>query len=271
MSTYVLKDKYALVTGASSGIGKELSLRLAEEGCHCALGGLPGEREILEDWGKELHDRHGVKTWPIPVDLAEKDGPQRVHEDVTEQIPRLDVLVNNAGVLTYGPFHEVDLDKSERMLMVNARAYLALMRLFLPGMLERGDGRILNVSSVSAFQPTAHHAAYAATKAFVQSLSEAVREEIRGTGVVVCTLAPGYTDTPLIRGSGFPKRLWWYSISGLGDPSEIARQGVKALKGGKAVCIPGWRNWALHSFFPRFTPRRLGPMISRYALRGRSD
>jgi uncharacterized protein len=267
MGAYHLSGKYVLITGASSGIGKALSRRFAAEGAHCVLGALPSEADALRKWSAELHSRYGVKTRAIPVDLSEPDGPLRLYEAANANIPHLDILVNNAGIMVYGLFHEIPIERMDRLMQVNNRAYLWLMRLVLPDMIKRGEGRILNVSSVSAFQPTAYHAAYGASKSFVQNLSEAVRQDLRGTGIVVCTLNPSYTDTPMLHAADFPKKLRWYAVSGLSDPDIIAEKGVRALIKGKPVYVPGLKNRLLHSLVPRLFPRRLAGYISYQALK----
>ena len=155
---------------------------------------------------------------------------------------------------------------SEQLICIHTRK---LMRLFLPDMVDAKEGRILNVVSAAAFQPTVHHATYGASKAFVQSLSQAVNQEIKGTGVKVFTLNPSYTSTPLLKGGGFPERIWWYMISGLSDPKVIAHKGMKAFKSEKTVYIPGLRNWFIHSILIRLTPRSLVDILSYWALRER--
>ena len=268
MGRYRLRDKYVLVTGASSGIGREIARCMAERGANLILGSLPDEVDALEDLARELADNHGVKTWTVAVDLAEDDGPLRVFEQVKRLTPHLDVLVNNAGLITYGHFWEMSPDKIDTILRVNVRAYMTLMRLFLPGMVQRGTGRILNVNSAASFSPTCFHAVYGAGKAFTQSLSGAVRAELRGAGVTVCALNPAYVDTPLLQSDGFPEKLHWYKIAGLQSPAKIAAKGVKALCRGKATYIPGLINWLSSVVLTRITPRRLQADISYLVLRG---
>ena len=266
---YTIADRHVLITGAASGIGHALSECFAKEGAHLFLGAHPSEEMKIQSWAGELTDRYGVKTWSFPVDLSDADGPETLYWQVNSLELPIDVLVNNAGMIAYGNLENIPLDRQEQIIQVNVLAYFKLMRLVLPDMIKRGQGRILNVSSVSAFQPTAHHAVYGATKAFVQSLSEAVNQECSGTGVTVATLNPSYTNTPLLAGEGFPKQLWWYTFSGLSSPEAVAEKGFQAFKAGKTLYIPGWRNWLVHAFLQRFLPRRLAVMISGLVLKAR--
>jgi len=269
MSGYTLKDKYVLITGASSGIGKELARCFAKEGAHCILSAHPSEAPALSDLSGELESRYGIKTWSFGVDLAGEDGPKKLYDEVKAHVSVIDVLVNNAGLMVYGDFHQADISRQLTLVHVNIRAMMLLMRLFLKEMAARRDGRILNVSSVSAFQPTVHHAVYGASKAFVQSLSEAVNEEVRRSGVKVCTLNPSYTNTPLIKGGDFPEKLWWYAVSGLADPAVIAQKGVRALKKGKSLYIPGFKNRFIHILLPRISSRKIINFFSYHALKSR--
>ncbi len=269
MGKFDLRGKNVLITGASSGIGRELSECFAKEGSNLLLGCHPSEKDILTKWADELHNRYAVKTTTFPIDLSEENGPENLCQRVKQSGDRLDVLVNNAGILLYGNFHEIPLERQELLVNLNLIAYFKLMRLFLPDMVDAKEGRILNVVSAAAFQPTVQHATYGASKAFVQSLSQAVNQEIKGTGVKVFTLNPSYTSTPLLRGGSFPERIWWYMISGLSDPKEIAHKGMKAFKSEKTVYIPGLRNWFIHSILIRLTPRSLVDILSYWALRER--
>jgi short-subunit dehydrogenase len=269
MSRYELKNKNVLITGASSGIGRELSRCFAMEGAHCVLSAHPAETSALQELAGELERSYGVKTWRFGVDLAAEGGPKKLYDEVKARVPVIDLLVNNAGLMVYGDFHETDINRQLRLVHVNISALMTLMHFFLKDMTARGEGRILNVSSVSAFQPTAHHAVYGASKAFVQSISEAVNEEVRRSGVRVFTLNPSYTETPLIKGGDFPERLWWYAVSGLADPAVIARKGVRALKKGKSLYIPGFKNKIIHLFLPRISSRKIINFFSYHALKSR--
>jgi short-subunit dehydrogenase len=266
MARYDLKGRYVLITGASSGIGKELSRCIAGAGAQCVLHAIPDDKIILAAWAKELAKTYSVKTWSLVENFIDPDGPRRLHREVMKIVPHLDVLVNNAGMIQYGNFWEAPTDRLDALLRVNAGAYMALMRLFMPGMVARGEGRVFNVSSAAAFQPCPHHALYGAAKSMVQSLSEAVNRELKGTGVKITTLCPSYTDTPLLKVNGFPEKVWWYRISGLSDPADIARKGVKALVKGKVIYIPGLINKFVHLVLNRITPRRLLEVIADFGL-----
>jgi short-subunit dehydrogenase len=265
-----LKGRNILVTGASSGIGKELSRCFAAEGSNLILGCHPSEKDILERWATELADKYAVKVSALPIDLSDDKGPENLYDFVKRSVGRIDVLVNNAGVLHYGCFSEIPLQDHESLVKVNVVAYLKLMRLFMTDMIKAGEGRILNVVSAAAFQPTVYHATYGASKAFIQSLSEAVNEELKGTGVKVFTFNPSYTKTPLLNRGGFPVRIWWYRVSGLSDPADMALKAIKAFKKEKAVYIPGFRNWFVHSILIRLMPRKFLNTLSRWVLRGES-
>jgi short-subunit dehydrogenase len=262
-----LKDKNVLITGAASGIGKALAECFAQEGCNLFLSSHPREDTQLRHLANHLEYQYHVKIKRFAVDLALDSGPELLHEQVLQTGENLDILVNNAGVMLYGSFAELPLEGQIQMISVNVIAYVKLMRLFLPDLMKSKSGRILNVVSASAFQPCANHAVYGATKAFIQSLSEAVSQEIKFSGIKICTLNPSYTNTPMLRGEGFPKKLWWFLISGLSSPEVIARKGVNAFKRGKPIYIPGLQNWFIHAVLTRVVPRSLMGYISYWVLK----
>jgi short-subunit dehydrogenase len=262
MDSMSLNGKTVLITGASSGIGRELARCFAMESARLIIASLPAEKRVLENWATALQKRYGIQVDTIAEDLSLADGVENLYRRTAQITPHIDVLVNNAGVMAFGAFHELSLARQEKLVAVNLSAYMALMRMFLPEMIHRGNGAVFNVSSVSAFVPTPRHSVYGATKAFVQSLSEAVHEEVRGTGVRVFTLNPGYSDTPLLKGSGFPAKLRFYHFGGKSDPAVIARKGLAAFKKGKRVYIPESHLWFLFMVLNRFAPRRLISKVS---------
>ena len=175
MGTINLKGKTVFITGGSSGIGKELSLCFAKEGANLVLMSREGKRAVLKEWAESLRKTYSVETWTVTCDLSRPGGPEDAYNQVKACVPHIDVLVNNAAAMAFGLFHELSLAEQDQIITVNARAYMALMRLFIPDMIQRGQGHVFNVCSVSAFVPTPRHAVYGATKAFIQALSEVLR------------------------------------------------------------------------------------------------
>ncbi len=268
MGAINLSGKTIFITGGSSGIGKELSRCFAEQGANLILSSREPKKDVLAEWAAFLKNTHGVEVWTITGDLARPEGPQEMHDQVMAHVSHIDVLVNNAGAMAFGNFHEIDIETQDKIITVNARAYMLLMRKFLPGMIERRAGHVFNVCSASAFVPTPRHAVYGATKAFIQSMSEAVHQELKNTGVKVFTLNPGYTDTPLLQGDGFPKKLRFYRFAGKSDPATIAEKGVRAFMRGRRVYIPEPHLWFLFMVMGRFAPKRITNALSEMMVKG---
>ena len=269
MSKFEVKGKNVLITGAASGIGKELSLLFAKDGANLVLDDLPGKREELDRWANELSSKYSVKVWPFYIDLAEEKGPEKLYESARNAAGKIDALVNDAGILEYGTFLNTGYDKQDLMIRVNVLALYKLTRLALADMVKAGSGRIMNLSSCSAFQPTVFHAVYGASKSFVQNMSEAVNAEIKGTGVKVLTFSPPYTKTPALKKGNMPDKMFWYNISGLSEPAVTAAKGYKAFKEGKVICIPGPMNWLMHSVVVRLSPHGLLNAVSLWAMKGK--
>jgi short-subunit dehydrogenase len=237
----------ALVTGASAGIGREIARDLAAD--HDLI--LVARRESdLRSLAAELAP---ATCHVFPVDLADPAAPRALSETVASAGLTVDVLVNNAGFGDLGPFAEADLSKLLRMIQVNVTALTELTGLFLPGMRARGRGRILNVGSVAGFQPGPYMAVYYATKAFVNSLSEALWSELRGSGVTVTCLAPGPTRSEFAAAAGFASEVPFSVGSGL-EARPVAQAGVRAMRSGRRMVVTGWRNRLL-VFAERFAPR----------------
>lgn len=269
MSKYEVKGKNVLITGAASGIGREFSRFFAADGANLILDDLPTRKDMLAQWAKELADKYNINIWTFHIDLSTENGPEQLYASAREAAGSIDVLVNDAGTLEYGNFVDIDYDKQVFMVKTNALALFKLTWLALRDMKNAGSGRIVNMSSCSAFQPTVYHAAYGASKAFVQSMSEAVNAELSGTGIKVLTFSPPYTKTPLLKAGNMPDKMLWYSISGLWDPAVIASKGYKAFKQGKTICIPGPMNWLMHSIIVRLSPHNMLNAISLQAMKGR--
>lgn len=244
--------RWALVTGASSGIGMEFARSLAARGYAVALSARRQDR--LETLAAELQREHGVRTLTVALDLAEPAAVSRLHEEIVRNGIDLEVLVNNAGFGLWGEFTETPWERELAMIDLNVRALTELTKRFLPGMVERGCGRVLNVASTAAFQPGPLMAVYFATKAFVLSFSEAVNEELRGTGVNVTTLCPGPTQSEFFEKADAQDRQ--LGKGNLPDARQVASFGISALFEGKRTVVHGFSNRVV-ALLGRFAPRSM--------------
>jgi len=267
----ILKGKNVLVTGSAMGIGKGLSECFARQGANIILADLPAQKKNLEDWATELQNTFQIKTWTFYANLTESNGPEQLHEQIIQQVNEVHVLVNNAGVCWFGRYSDMPLDRLSGMILLNCLAYAKMTRLFLPAMIKRNSGGVLNISSVSAFQPVPTLGLYAATKAFTQSLTEAVRAELpAGSKVTVSTLNPPFTRTHLIDDAGVPSDYIPIKMSFMGV-EEVVSSGVKAFMRGKERYVPGLHNQILYLGLSKFIPRSLSNKLSRLLTRQLSD
>jgi short-subunit dehydrogenase len=248
----------ALVTGASAGIGRELARVLAREGHDLVL---VARREAqLEELAGDLRSAYGAQCTVVAADLARPEAGQ-VIVDALGADTAIDVLVNNAGFGGVGGFTDRTRDEDLRMVAVNVVALTDLTKRFLPGMVARGRGRILNVASTAAFQPGPFMAVYYATKAYVLSLSQALAEETRGTGVTVTCLCPGVTESEFHAVAGTdaqPLTSGPLSMSA----EAVAEAGYRAMMRGRMIEIPGVHN-KLGAHSVRVAPRRVVLRIVR--------
>ena len=254
----------ALITGASEGIGRELARTFASRGSDVVLVARNAER--LEALAGELASTHGIRAEPVPRDLTEPGAPAGLFDLLTRRGVQVDVLVNNAGVLEFGPFLDAAPDRVAAMLDLNVRALTAMTRLFVPPMVAARHGRVLNLGSVASFLPTPALAAYGATKAFVLSFSEALAEELRGTGVTVSVCCPGITETHMARQVESLTRF--EGIVPLLDAAEVARSAYEACMAGEVIHVPGLANRiaiGVLGLQPRWLVRWLGGAIGRFA------
>lgn len=248
----------ALVTGASAGIGKELARVLATD--HDLI--LSARRVAeLDALATELR-QSGATCHVIPADLADPAGPRALFDAVGVTGLAVELLVNNAGFGDLGPFADADLTKMLDMVRVNVSALTELTGLFLPRMRTRGRGCILNVGSVAGFQPGPMMAVYYATKAYVNSLSQAMADELRGSGITVTCLCPGPTDTEFAQVAGI-EQTKQFSVGHRMTARAVAESGVRGMKRGKVLVIPGFRNRLL-IFLQRFAPRSVVTRIVRW-------
>ena len=254
-----MANETALITGASSGIGLELARLFAGDKSDLVLVARRGDR--LEALAAELAERHGVKIMVMPKDLADDKAPRQIYDRLLGEGRGVDVVVNNAGFGARGAVAEIEPGRQLDMLRVNVTALTHLCRLFLPQMLERRRGGILNVASTAAFQPGPFMGVYYASKAYVLSFTEALAEETRGTGVTVSCLAPGATRSEFQAVAKLEDAL----IFKLGTQSSeaVARAGYDGFRRGKTIVVPGIRN-KLGAVSVRFTPR---PLIRRIVRR----
>ncbi|HEY6303312.1 MAG TPA: SDR family oxidoreductase [Terriglobales bacterium] len=250
--------KAALITGASFGIGLELARIFAREGYNLILVARSADR--LRQLASELEKSYGTRSLILATDLTEPGAPAYLLDRTTRADIQVDVLVNNAGFGQYGFFAENDLEECLRQIQLNVTALTHLTRLYLPAMIERKSGRILNVASVAAFQPGPLMAVYFATKAYVLHLSEGLSNELEGTGVTVTCLCPGATATEFHkRANATGQRLLRF---GSMDAHSVAEDGYGALMARKPVVISGFKNWLLAQSV-RFSPRGLVTAIAR--------
>lgn len=240
----------ALVTGASGGIGEEMARLFAADGHDLVLVARSGDK--LARLAEELKEKHGVAARVLAADLARPEAPREIFEELSAGGVTVDALVNNAGFGTYGLFAETDLKSELELLQVNVVALTHLSKLFLPGMIARRRGYLMNVASTAAFQPGPLMAVYYASKAYVLSLSEALANECEGRGVRVSALCPGPTETGFVAAAGMgDSKLFDRAVM---DARTVALDGYRGLLAGKTIVIPGLRNNLLArsiGLFPR--------------------
>lgn len=246
-----------LITGASSGIGQELARLYAADGAGLVL--IARSQDRLRELAGELAASHGVQAQVLPADLSRPASPGEIADALAQRHIDVDVLVNNAGFGARGSIAGLGARRQLDIIDVNVAALTQLTALLLPGMLARRRGAILNVASTAGFQPGPNQAVYCATKAYVLSFTEALAEEVRGSGVRVSCLAPGATDTGFASQAGMTgTRLF---RRGVMDAARVARAGHDGLRQGKTLVIPGLRNRFL-AFGVRLTPRALATKIA---------
>lgn len=264
-------DSTALVTGASSGIGTELARGLAARGHGLTLVARRADR--LESLAGELSSRHGVRVEPIAAELSDASDRDRLGREVESRGLTVEILVNNAGFGIYEPFGHSDRRRELEQVRLLVEAVVDLNARYLPGMLERRRGAILNMASSAAFQPLPGNASYAASKSFVVFHSEALHEEVRGQGVTVTAVCPGPVKTEFLETSQplfaarVPGPLWT-------DAETVAKEGLEALENGRRTVVPG--GFAIRA---AFAPNRMAPpslalpvarrLMSRELARGR--
>lgn len=254
-----MKKQTALITGASGGIGYEFAKLLAQDCSTLVL--VARNRDRLAEVKKELETAAPVSVLLIEKDLAQPGAADEIYRELKSRNIGVDVLINNAGFGDHGAFSETDWVREEKMIAVNITALTQMTKLFVTSMVERKRGRILNVASTAAFQPGPFMAVYYASKAYVLSFSEAIANELKGTGVTVTVLCPGPTDT----GFAIAARMEHTRLFTFAKPdsaTDVAHYGYEAMQNGKTVAIHGALNKIL-AFSVRTAPRKLLPSIIR--------
>jgi uncharacterized protein len=261
-----VQTKNVLITGASSGIGEELASVFAQAGYNLVL--VARSTDKLRALAKTLASEHEVKVWVSPADLSLPGAAQKIAASMRRAKRPIDILVNNAGVLSHGAFVDMAFERHHAMIDLNITGLTTMVAHFAPEMIERGYGRILNVASIAAFQPVPSLATYAATKAYVLSLTESLSEEFKGTGVTITALCPGVTETNMFAGAKeassqlekLPKFL-------IGDVSAVAQEAFDACMRGDVIRVPGVVNQAA-IIAGRVTPKWLLRKVSGAFVRG---
>lgn len=256
-----MSQSTVLITGASSGIGHELARVFAAHGHDLVITARREPR--LRALADTLSATARIDV--LPVDLGRAKGPAKLLAQLADAGVAVDVLVNNAGVMTTGPFQSLSAQRMRDLLQLNVRALTELTHGLLPGMIERGQGRILNVASVAAFQGVPGMGLYSASKAFVLALTESLSEDLRGTGVTATALCPGLTRTEMTTSVGQLELAGPFMASAY----DVAVEGYRACMAGEAVRVPGLMNAAMVSwmrFQPRWLVRRVSGMMSRTAV-----
>jgi short-subunit dehydrogenase len=250
----------ALVTGASTGIGRAFATALAARGDDVIV--VARDTARLDQLAAQLRNRHGVEVEVLSADLGIASGVASVEDRLRDDRRPVGLLVNNAGFGTFGKFHELPLEKELEEINLNVVALVRLCRAAIPGMVARGRGGVVNVSSLAGFQPNPHNATYGGTKAYVVSFSQAIHEELRGTGVHVTVVCPGATRTEFQERAGMDSRsipgFLWMTAEG------VAHAALRANERGRAVCVPGALNRAsaiLSDSLPQSLTRRMAAVV----------
>ncbi len=234
--------KTALITGASSGIGQELTRLFAKDGYNLVLVGR--NQESLEQLAANFHNQYGTQTTILIKDLANTNAPEEIYAETQEKGIQVDVLVNDAGFGEYGQFAtETDLQKELSIIQVNATALVHLTKLYLNDMVSRNEGKILMLGSEVSVIPNPMMAVYGATKAFIKSFSEAVRNEIKNKNVTITVLMPGATNTNFFNVAGATD-VKGADPQKTANPADVAKEGYEALMKGKDHVVAGWMNKA---------------------------
>ena len=241
---------FSVVTGASRGIGAEYARALGSRGHDLLL--VAREKSRLTELAKEISQAHSVKVDIEVLDLSLPDAAQRLYMATRERREDINILINNAGFGVYGAFFDIPMSRIQDMIQLHIRTQVETMRLFLPGMVERQSGSIINVASIAGLLPVPFFAEYAATKAFIVSFSEALAEEVRPFGIHIQACCPGQTQTDFHATAGFQPK----NPMGMHTPQDVVHQSLKKLGNNQTTITLGWKG-AMSALLSRWIPRKI--------------
>ena len=256
-----MKKQTALITGASGGIGYEISELFAKGKCNLVL--VARNADKLKEIAEDFQSRYQITVHIVPMNLSSADSPNELYHYLERNKIMVDYLVNNAGFGAHGKFNDMELQEELDMIQLNITALTHLTKLFLKGMVERKFGRILNVASTASFQPGPLMSVYYASKSYVLFLSEALANELKGTGVSVSVICPGPTRTGFQQRAQNEKTALGTDSGLMMDARKVALIGYKGMMKGKTVIIPGLANKILAQSV-RVSPRKLAVEIVRF-------
>jgi short-subunit dehydrogenase len=256
-----------VITGASSGIGEALAKEFAGGGYDLIL--VARSKDKLDSLARQFQAETQVRVFVEPADLSKPTAAKKLASALRKRDLEVDILVNCAGVLEHGHFTGMSAATHAGLIDLNISGLTAMLSQFIPAMVERGAGRVVNVASIAAFQPVPSLATYAATKAYVLSLSESLAEELAGTGVSITALCPGITATSMV--SNAQEKSGGLKIPSfvIGDVKDVAAQGYRACLRGEVICVPGAANLAATvsgRVMPKWLLRRISGVMGRYSL-----
>jgi short-subunit dehydrogenase len=254
------RGKWAVITGASAGIGLELAKLLAANGANLVLTARRTDR--LQQIAADLKSATGVQIEICAADLTKSEAPQQIYDFTTGKKLEIEFLINNAGFGAFGYIHEIPAEKMLEMVQVNCSAVVHLTRLYVPAMVARRHGDVMIVASLAAYQPVPFNSVYAATKAFDLLFAEGIAEELRPSGVNVCALCPGSTNTEFQKVADQPDRVFRSAETA----EKVARVGLEAMAAGKSYVISGFMNNVMKES-QRLAPRGLVTKMAANMMR----
>ncbi|WP_028544414.1 SDR family NAD(P)-dependent oxidoreductase [Paenibacillus taiwanensis] len=252
-----IQNKWTLITGASSGIGEAFAHEFAAKGSHLIL--VARSEAKLNALAEKLKQEHRIQTHVIVSDLSQQGSPNRLYQQCVERGLSVDILINNAGFATHGFFEQLSGTRQHEEVMLNVLAVVDITHLFLPDMLQRKSGVVINVASTAGFQPLPNMAIYGATKAFVLSFTEALWEENRKRGVQFLALCPGATETEFFNVVGADEA----SVGKRDTPENVVQVALRSLQAKKVYAIPGFNNYISAQMARFFTRKQMLYIVGR--------